>query len=267
MNNHPFRILFLSLVLSGITVLRAVPAGMARTGGVSHHSAQDATAQQTAEAPKTASNAVTKGRPDDIKSEIVEHLKAGMILDYATFLVAVVTIIFAIFLGVIGALEWLKFRNLRNELSAQREDQEEQRKELATERRSLGIRIETFKSELEGQEQRLTASQRFLEAVLSHHSALLVGIVEAFGASLKPEEARKLKSRIFEAEAALDLFHPDDSEVHKALRRLEEIGSDGAVSSLAQLRDDKTTDPEIRLRAQRVLTKVKERLKNAGQPA
>lgn len=185
---------------------------------------------------------------------ILEHLSAALILDYATFLVAVVTAIFAISLAGLGFFEWARFREFRIEVAKERE-------ELAEASRTLEARVETFKSDLKAQEDRLASNQRFLEAVLSHHSNLLVGIVEGFGDALKPAETRRIGSLIFEANAALDLFYPDEAEVLKALLQLEQIGSHGSVSSLVHLRDDKDADPEIRIRAQQVLTKVLERLK------
>jgi hypothetical protein len=192
------------------------------------------------------------------KNPIVEHLQSGMILDYATFLVAAITAIFALFLGVLGIIEYRRFEKLERQLATQG-------KELHEQRMSLDARVERFKVELQTQEQRLAANQRFLEAVLSHHSMLLVGIVKGFGAALKREEARRLSSLISEAEAALDLFYPDKSEVLKALLRLEQIGADGSISSLVQLRNDINADAEVRIRAQQVLTKVKDRLRTERQ--
>jgi hypothetical protein len=88
-----------------------------------------------------------------------------------------------------------------------------------------------------------------------------VGIIEGFGAALKPEEDRKLRSLISETEAVLDLFHPEKVKVVNALWHLEQIGGDNAIPSLAQLRDDSAAETEIRVRAQQVLGKIQERLK------
>lgn len=220
---------------------------------------------------------------------IVEHLQYGMILDYATFLVAAITAIFAIFASFLGIFEWRRVEALKKEVAAERKELHEARKafdsrietskfellaqaqglrkELDEERKAIEARIETFnarieafKSGLEAQEQRLHANQRFLEAVLSHHSRLLVGIVEGFGSALNPDEVTRFNSLISEAESALDLFRPDKAVVRRALLNLEHIGSDGSVSSLVQLRDDPTEEKEICIQAQKVLMIVKERL-------
>ncbi len=220
----------------------------------------------------------TESRSSEAKNGVVEHLRAALVLDYATFLVAVVTAIFAVFLATFGILEWIRFENLRKKLKAQKKELTEERQifetrlrtfksEIDLKEQAFDARLGTFKSEIDLQEQRVAANQRFLEAVLSHHSNLLVGIVESFGTALQPDEARRLASQIFEAEAALDLFYPDKDEVLKALLRLEQIGGDGAVSSLIRLRDDSDADPKIRIRAQQVLYKILERLKKERQEA
>ncbi len=260
MNRYLLSLHGIFLIVVATSVLGAEQTPQERTASRGN-TVKNTAAPQSSDTPGERPRARVSEPAGDAKNEIVGHLHYTIILEYATFLVAVVTAIFAIFLGVFGVLEWLKYKHLRQELAVQRKELTVQRKELEEERQSLEVRIETFKSEIQAQERRLADNQRFLEAVLLHHSALLVGIVEGFGSALKPEEARRLTSLIFEAEAALDLFYPDKSDVDKALRRLEEVGSDGSVSSLVQLRDDKTADPEIRVRAQQVLTTVKERLK------
>ncbi len=231
--------------------------------------------------PDEGDKAGLEAQVGEMKAGLMEHLQAALILDYATLLIAAVTAAFAVFallLAGFGLIEWARFKELRKELAEEKLtlgeriesfkcELEAQRKELAEERRTLETRIETFKAGLETQEQRLAANQRFLEAVLSHHSNLLVGIVEGFGAALKPDEARRLGGLIFEAEAALDLFYPDRDEVLKALMRLELIGAHGAVSSLVRLRDDNAAEPEIRVRAQQVLSTILERLKKERREA
>jgi len=222
----------------------------------------------------TAGAAASLGneKPRETRNPILEHLQAALILDYATFLVALITIVFAVFLGMFGLIEWRRWESLKQEFGMQRQELAEerdnlkkefirQREELAEERQGLLTRIDAFKSDIESQEKRLVATQRFLEAVLSQHSSLLVGIVKGFGSALKPDEARKLLSLIAEAEATLDLFYPDKAEVFKALLKLEQIGADGAVPSLAQLVEDASEDTGVRLRAQEVLLRIVLRLK------
>lgn len=223
-----------------------------------------------------AAEAAGETRPEDrrdmLKEDVIGHLQSAMILDYATFLVAVVTAVFAMFLAGLGFIEWRRFKELKGELAKEklrvgqrigrfRADLDAQRMELAGERTALETRVEAFKTALDAQEGRLAGNQRFIEAVLSHHSSLLVGIVEGFASSLTTDQAQRLRSLIFEAEAALDLFYPDKGEVLKALLRLEQIGADNSVSSLVWLRDDPAAAPDARIRAQEVLSKIVERLK------
>ena len=201
-----------------------------------------------------------------------EHLPVSQVLEYATLLVAIETTLFAIFLGAFGYFEWARYKKLKEDIESERgaldkriesfrADLETQRTELAAERQTLHTRVEAFKEDLRTQEQRLIAYQRFLEAVLSQHSDLLVGLIGGFGSALQPEADRRLRSLIFEAEAVLDLFHPDRLKVVNALWHLEQIGADSAVSSLVQLRDDAAAESEIRVRAQIVLSRIQERLK------
>jgi hypothetical protein len=222
----------------------------------------------------------------DPKNPILEHLHASMILDYATYLVVAITAIFAIFLGALGIFEWRRVETLKREVIEERRELREERKaiqslietaksellaqeqrfraEIDLERRASEgriDRIEALKPELENLESRLRANQRFLDAALAHHSNLLVGIVKGF-AELRPEEEKTLKSLIAEAESALDLARPKKATVMSALLRLEQIGSHGSVNALTELRDDETQDSVIRIRAQTVLLKVKERIRN-----
>jgi large-conductance mechanosensitive channel len=211
---------------------------------------------------------------------LLDHLRSGMILDYATFLVAIITLIFTFFIGIFAVREWQKFLTVKKELAAQREElmqqrtalQEQltaiaqQRNELAAERRQFQGQVESFRSEISAQEMRLSNGQRFLEAVLSTQSSLLVGIVEGFGSALNPQDAQKIAALIFEAESALYLFYPEKTEVLKALLKLEQVGSDSSVAPLVQLRDDPQTDGDLRVRAQQVLTTVKERIRRHRYP-
>lgn len=239
--------------------------------------------QASAQAVPRAPSSLSDG---DARNPIVEHLRASMILDYATYLVAAITAIFAIFLGALGIFEWRRVETLKKEVIEERRELRDERKtiqsliqaaksellvqeqrfraEIAEERKASEARIdriEVLKPELESLESRLRANQRFLDAALAHHSNLLVGIVKGF-AELRPEEEKTLKSLIAEAESALDLARPKKETVMSALLRLEQIGSHGSVNALTELRDDVTQDPSIRIRAQTVLLKVKQRIMN-----
>lgn len=229
------------------------------------------TLARTNEVALSAENAGMESRVDKMSSFLQEHLPVSLFMEFATLLVAVVTIIFAIFVPALGFIEWRRFEKLQKEITRQKEaldervkdfksDLKKQRSKLAQDRQALGDRVEAFKADLKVQEQQLTSYQRFLEAVLRHQSDLLLGIVG--GSALKPEEDRRLRSLIFEAEATLDLFHPDREEVVKALMRLEQIGADNAVPSLVLLRDDPAADREIQIQAQRVLSKIEQRLRD-----
>lgn len=215
---------------------------------------------------------IESAKVEDSADILREHLPVSLILEYATLLIAVETIVFAIFLGAFGYFEWARYKKLQESIESERNaldkrieafksDLEGQRKELAEERQNLRSRVEVFKDDLQSQENRLAAYQRFLEAVLSQHSDLLVGLIEGFGSALRPEEDRRLRSLIAEASAVLDLFHPDRVKVDNALWHLEQIGADNAVAPLVQLRSDPAAEAETRVKAQIVLSKVQERLK------
>jgi uncharacterized membrane-anchored protein YhcB (DUF1043 family) len=235
----------------------------------------------SAQGARHAGPAVPTSPLADLPHPILEHLRSAMILDYATFLVAIITLIFTIFVGIFAVREWQKFVMVKKELAAQRAELShqreglekqlraiaEQRSELAAEGRRTQDHVESFRLEMNAQEKRLANSQRFLEAVLSTQSSLLVGIVEGFGSALKPQDARQIGALIFEAESALYLFYPDNSEVLKALLKLEQVGSDSSVPLLVQLRDDPSAAGDLRVRAQQVLTTVKERIKKRKQAA
>jgi|GEM_PF-6255872 len=194
------------------------------------------------------------GPSPGLATTLLEHLQTSTVIEYATLIVAMVTLLIAIFIPALGFLEWRRFVKLKNELVVQR-------RRLEKERHILQTKIDAFTAQIESQQQRLVANQRFLDAVLSHYSDLLVGIIEGFGSALQPEQARKLSSLIFEAEAAVDLFHPDSEEVVKALWRLEQIGADAAVPWLVRLKEDPYASKKIGIRATEVLAQVRDRLR------
>lgn len=197
----------------------------------------------------------------ELETWLREHLQTSLMVEYTTFLVAVLAAFFGIFLAFFTYLETTRFKGLKREIAEQRRILKQSSSELREEWKSSEREAQRLKVDLDIQERKLVGYQRFLEGVLSNHSDLLVGLVEGFGTALQPEEERRLRSLIFEVGAVLDLFHPDKVRVVNALWNLEQIGGDNAVGSLVQLRDDPATDGGIRVGAERALSKIRERLK------
>src|ERR1700674_1327400 len=173
-------------------------------------------------------------------------LRTEVVLDYAALLVLVVTILFAVVTAVLGIVSYRRFRGQAAEIRGFREE------------------IAGFQVALKEQQNALSVSQRFLDSVWTHYADLLVGIVSELGNVLNPEDDSRVRGRIFEAEAALNLFHPRGEEVRAALRRLEMIGTEVSVASLTRLMKDESVPAEVRLQAKDVLLAIRVRLRSNG---
>ncbi len=173
----------------------------------------------------------------------------------------VLAIIFPVISLLVGLWEWNRFNSLRTEVKDALTEVGDVQKGVRRSQQDLAESVSEFQANLELQEQRLASAQRYLEAVWSQYSNLLVGIASGLTLSLGKDGVQRFRSQISEADACMNLFHPDEGEVKSALYILEQIGADNAVAPLARLRDDESVSREIYGRARDVLDIVCDRIR------
>jgi len=192
--------------------------------------------------------------------------KTELTLGLSAFLVAMTTFVFGVAMTIVGYLSFAKYREVERKMAKELTELGEARKKVASLDRELDEKIKKVRADLERQEKVALENRRYFEAVRGELFNLLVGIVENVRQALGPGQEGELKALIGEAEACLSLFNPDLDEVKRALWRLETIGSAKCVSPINTLVEDSSFDPEMRLRAQRVLHAVTDRLEDGDEP-